>query len=188
MICIGFYCDMKSTSKTLVLWLVRTTLSMALYEIDVCMKLFNVASPKFDERGGTNMQSIEVAHGLHSVMASGPGDRRLYYKKKTIATKVTLEINLVSLGHHRHVLHVSKYLCGSFSLYASEVGLIERRVSLLVNCIKKIANRTFSTGRHLRRTPMPVWIHATCSVGDAAWSTSYFRSLDHSDCRMSKSW
>jgi hypothetical protein len=26
-----------------------------LYETNVCMKLFNMASPKFDERGGTNM-------------------------------------------------------------------------------------------------------------------------------------
>jgi hypothetical protein len=41
------------------------------------------------------MQSTESAHVLHSIMASGPGDRRLYYKKKTMATKVTLEINLV---------------------------------------------------------------------------------------------
>jgi hypothetical protein len=53
---------------------------MVLYEIDVCMKLFNMASPKFDERCGTNMQSIEVAHGLHSVMASGPGDKALLQK------------------------------------------------------------------------------------------------------------
>jgi hypothetical protein len=66
---------------------------MVLYEIDVCMKLFNMASPKFNERGGINMQSIEYAHGLHSVIESGPGDIRLYYKKKTMATKVTLEIN-----------------------------------------------------------------------------------------------
>jgi hypothetical protein len=59
------------------------------------MKLFNMASPKFDERCGTNMQSIEVAHGLHSVMASGPGDRRLYYKKTMMVIHITLEINLV---------------------------------------------------------------------------------------------
>jgi hypothetical protein len=76
-------------------WLVRTTLSTMLYEIVVCMKLFNMASHKFSERGGTNMQSIEAAHGLRSVMASGPSDRRLYYKKKMMTTKVTLEINLV---------------------------------------------------------------------------------------------
>jgi hypothetical protein len=66
---------------------------MLLYEINVCMKLFNMSSPKFNERGGINMQSIESAHGLHSVIESGPGDIRLYYKKKTMATKVTLEIN-----------------------------------------------------------------------------------------------
>jgi hypothetical protein len=41
------------------------------------------------------MQSIEAAHGRRSVMASGPDDRRLYYKKKTMATKITIEINLV---------------------------------------------------------------------------------------------
>jgi hypothetical protein len=39
--------------------------------------------------------SEEAAHGLHSVMASKPNDRSLYYKKKTMATKVTPEINLV---------------------------------------------------------------------------------------------
>jgi hypothetical protein len=33
---------------------VRTTLSTVLYEIDVCMKLFNMGSPMFSERGGTN--------------------------------------------------------------------------------------------------------------------------------------
>jgi hypothetical protein len=41
------------------------------------------------------MQSIEPAHGLRSIMKSGPGDRRLYYKKKMMANKVTLEINLL---------------------------------------------------------------------------------------------
>jgi hypothetical protein len=76
-------------------WLVRTTLSTVFYETDVCIKLFNMASPKFGERGGTNKQSIKTAHGLRSIMASGPDDRRLYYKNKTMATKVTLEINLV---------------------------------------------------------------------------------------------
>jgi hypothetical protein len=94
MICIMFYCDMKPTSKTVVPWLVRTTLSTVLYETNVCMKLFNMASHKFSERGGTNMLSIEAAHELGLVMASNLDDRRLYYKKKTMATKVTLEINL----------------------------------------------------------------------------------------------
>jgi hypothetical protein len=74
---------------------VRTILSATLYEIDVCIKLFNMASPKFSEGGGRNLQSIESAHGLRSVMASRTSDRRLYYKKKTMDTKVTLEINLV---------------------------------------------------------------------------------------------
>jgi hypothetical protein len=67
---------------------------MMLYQTDVCIKFFNMASPKFDERDGTNMQLIKAAHGPRSVMASGPGDRRLYYKKKMMATKVTLQINL----------------------------------------------------------------------------------------------
>jgi hypothetical protein len=53
-ICIGFYCDIEQTSKTVVPCLVRTTLSMMLYEIDVCMKLFNMASYKFGERDETN--------------------------------------------------------------------------------------------------------------------------------------
>jgi hypothetical protein len=94
-ICTGFYCDMNPTSKIVVPWLVRTTLSSMLYETNICMKLFNMASSKFGERGGTNMQSIAAAHGLRLVMASMPGDRRLYCKKKMMATMVTLEINLV---------------------------------------------------------------------------------------------
>jgi hypothetical protein len=70
---------------TLVPWLLRDTFSTTLYNTDVCMKLFNMISPKFDERGGTNMQSIEAAHELRSVMASGPGHSRLY-KKSTVST------------------------------------------------------------------------------------------------------
>jgi hypothetical protein len=73
---------MKPTSKTVVPWLVRTILSTVLYKIDVCIKPFNIASPKFGERGGTNMQSIEATHGLRLVMASRLGDRRLYYTPK----------------------------------------------------------------------------------------------------------
>jgi hypothetical protein len=49
MICIRFYCNMKPTSKIVIPWLVRTTLSMVLYETDVYMKLFNKTSPKFGE-------------------------------------------------------------------------------------------------------------------------------------------
>jgi hypothetical protein len=86
---------MKPTNKTVIPWLVRTTLSTVLYKIDICMKLFNMASLKFGKQGGTNKQSIESAQGLHLVMARGPNDRRLYYKKKTMSTKVTLEINLM---------------------------------------------------------------------------------------------
>jgi hypothetical protein len=55
MICIGFYCHIEPTSKIMAPRLVRTTLSKVLYESDVCIKLFNIASPKFGERGGTNM-------------------------------------------------------------------------------------------------------------------------------------
>jgi hypothetical protein len=57
MICIRFYCDMKLTRKTMVCWLVRTTLSTVLYETDVCMKHFNMAYPKFGDRGGTNRET-----------------------------------------------------------------------------------------------------------------------------------
>jgi hypothetical protein len=52
-----FYCDMKPTSKTVVPWLVRTTLSMVLYKTNVCMKLSNMASPKFSEQGVTNLEA-----------------------------------------------------------------------------------------------------------------------------------
>jgi hypothetical protein len=93
---------------------------------------------------------------------------------------------LCTLGHHYHVLHVSMYYCGLAPHCA------RRRISLLLKSIsvKKIANRTFSMGHHLRRTPMPVWTHAACSTGGAAWSTSYFQSLKPSDvsnhlCRRS---
>jgi hypothetical protein len=44
-----------------------------------------------------------------------------------LASMKTLEIKLVYLwfrGHHRNVLDVSKYLCGSVSLSVSEVRLI----------------------------------------------------------------
>jgi hypothetical protein len=68
------------------------------------------------------------------------------------------------------------------------MGLIRKRVSLLLKSIKKMANKTFSMGRHLRRTPVPVWIHVACSAGDAAWSTSCFWSLKPSDCYIFKSW
>jgi hypothetical protein len=57
MICIGFYCDIEPSNNTMVPWLVRTNLSTMLYETNVCMKLSNMASPKFDERGGTNRET-----------------------------------------------------------------------------------------------------------------------------------
>jgi hypothetical protein len=56
MICIGFYCDIEPSSNTMVPWLVRTNLSTVLYETDVCIKLFNMASPKFGAQGGTNRE------------------------------------------------------------------------------------------------------------------------------------
>jgi hypothetical protein len=37
--------------------LVRTTLPTVLYITNVCMKLFNMASLKFGERGGTNREA-----------------------------------------------------------------------------------------------------------------------------------
>jgi ribosomal protein L17 len=58
MICIGFYCGIEPSNNTVIPWLVRTNLSTVLYKSDVCMKLFNMVSPKFGERGGSN----RVAH------------------------------------------------------------------------------------------------------------------------------
>jgi hypothetical protein len=95
-ICIRFYCDIKPAYKTLLSWLVRTTLSTTLYKIDVCMKLFDMASRKFGEQGGTKMQSIVAAQGIRSVIASELGHSRLH-KKKMMLIMVTLEINLVYL-------------------------------------------------------------------------------------------
>jgi hypothetical protein len=86
------------------------------------MKLFNMSSPKFDEQGETNMQSIETAHGLYSAMASGSGDRRLY-KKKMMATKVTVEINLV-YPWSTLLCTRCKYLRESVPLCTSKVRLI----------------------------------------------------------------
>jgi hypothetical protein len=40
---------MKLISKTVIPWLVWTTLSMVLYETNAYMKLFNMASPMFGE-------------------------------------------------------------------------------------------------------------------------------------------
>jgi hypothetical protein len=37
-------------------WPLRTNLSKVLYETDVCMKRFNMVSPKFGERSGTNRE------------------------------------------------------------------------------------------------------------------------------------
>jgi hypothetical protein len=56
MICVGFYCDIGPSSNTVVPWLLRTNLFNVLYETDVCMKCFNMAFPKFGERGGTNRE------------------------------------------------------------------------------------------------------------------------------------
>jgi hypothetical protein len=47
------------------------------------------------------MQSIEVAQGICLVMASKPGQSRLY-KNKMMATTVILEINLVSTWSPPH--------------------------------------------------------------------------------------
>jgi hypothetical protein len=58
MISIGFYYDIEPSSNTMVPWLVRTNLSTVLYETDDCIKLFNMASPKFGERGGTNREAL----------------------------------------------------------------------------------------------------------------------------------
>jgi hypothetical protein len=120
MICIRF--DMKPTSKIMVTWLVRTTLSTVLYETNVCMKLFDMASPKFGERGGTNMKLIKTTHGLCLIIASGLSDRRLYYKKKMMVTKVTLEINLVYPWSPLPCTPCKKVLMWASPLCVSEVG------------------------------------------------------------------
>jgi hypothetical protein len=93
---------------------------------------------------------------------------------KILAAKNGAKTIWCTLGHHRHVLHLSKYLCGSVPLCMSEVGLIGRRVSLLLKSIKNIVSRTFSTRRHMRRMLVPVWTHVACSIGGTEWSTSYF--------------
>jgi hypothetical protein len=80
-ICIGFYYDIKPTSKTVVPWLVRTTLSTVLYKIDVCVKLFDMSSLKFGERDGTNRRRISLL--LKSI------------KKKRMSPTETPEICLV---------------------------------------------------------------------------------------------
>jgi hypothetical protein len=51
---------MKQNGNIVVPWLVRTTLSMVLYKTHICMKLFNMASPKFGEQGGTNREVVVV--------------------------------------------------------------------------------------------------------------------------------
>jgi hypothetical protein len=84
MICIGFYCDIEPTSKIMVPRLVRTTLSTVLYKIYAYMKLFNIASPKFDERGGTNWEARLLLN---------------YIKKKRMSPMQTLDMLFsVSVG------------------------------------------------------------------------------------------
>jgi hypothetical protein len=67
------------------------------------------------------MQSIEVVHGLHSIMASGPGHSRLH-KKPSVPTK-TQEINFVYLWSRLQCIVVSKYLCGYQSSGSAVVTL-----------------------------------------------------------------
>jgi hypothetical protein len=55
MICIGFYYDIEPSNNIVVPRLVRTNISTVLYETIVCITLFNTTSPRFNERGGTNM-------------------------------------------------------------------------------------------------------------------------------------
>jgi hypothetical protein len=43
---------MKPTNKTVIPWLVRTTLSTVLYETDVCIKLFNLLLPSLASEVG----------------------------------------------------------------------------------------------------------------------------------------
>jgi hypothetical protein len=53
------------------------------------------------------MQSIETTQGIRLVMASVSGHSRLY-KKETMATTVTLEINLVYLWIRWHCSRCKK--------------------------------------------------------------------------------
>jgi hypothetical protein len=62
-------------------WLMRTTLSMLLYETYVYINFFNMTSPKFDEGGGTNRETC-----LHFTATS------LHRKKKRISPTKTLDI------------------------------------------------------------------------------------------------
>jgi hypothetical protein len=59
---------------------------MALYKTDICMKLFNIASPMLASKVGQ--------HAIDRGCASEPDDSRLY-KKKTMTTMITFEIYLV---------------------------------------------------------------------------------------------
>jgi hypothetical protein len=63
MICIGFYCDIEPTNKIVVPRLVRTTLSKVLYETDVCMKLFNIASPSLTSEVGQTYNRSRLLMG-----------------------------------------------------------------------------------------------------------------------------
>jgi hypothetical protein len=58
MICIVFYCDIEPTRKIVVQLAGEDySLHTVLHETDVYMKLFNIASPKFGERGETNWEA-----------------------------------------------------------------------------------------------------------------------------------
>jgi hypothetical protein len=48
--------NIEPSKNTVEPWPLRTNLSKVLYKTDVCMKHFNLACPKFSERGGTNRE------------------------------------------------------------------------------------------------------------------------------------
>jgi hypothetical protein len=78
------------------------------------MKLFNMTFPMFDERGGTNMQSIEVANVYNICLQKEEEDNAHEHSRISIVPVVTASMCCV----------VSKYLCVPVPISTSKVGLI----------------------------------------------------------------
>jgi hypothetical protein len=96
---------------------------------------------------------------------------------------VVSEVCAVSNGHYIE--------SGNCSVSDEEKGrhTLVGRVSLFINCVKKIVHKKFYTGPLLSYTwPVHVWTCAAGSSGGAVCRISSIQSSNPSNYRMLKSW
>jgi hypothetical protein len=92
--------------------------TLDVFNTDICMKLFNTTSLKFNEQDGANMQSIEAAHVLCSVMTNKP-DHSMLYKQSSASTDTQNYFPIWVREHCRKVLLLaSTYFDQSHLLHA----------------------------------------------------------------------